>query len=157
MLNQANCSATHRRLPTEGALAPSPQQPEADPAPLPAAQSRSTETDAPLYSIRVAENPGILCTACGNQETGAGPVGYLDDEPICDLCLLERNTDLGLLVAMTAVARAYAATDGTPDERQEALAELGVFARIYHRIASQSWPARMFRIPGFTATDDTTN
>ena len=156
MLDQAKSSANPRRLPTEGTLAPSPQQPEADPVPLPEPLSRTAKPDEPLYSIRVAENPGTLCAACGNQETGAGPVGYRDDEPVCDLCLLQASTDLGLMLATTAVVRAYAETGGTAEEPQ-ALNELGVFARIYHRIASKSWPARIFRLPGFVATDDTTH
>ncbi len=46
-----------------------------------------------------------------------------------------------------AVVRAYAETGGTPEQRQEALDEFGVFARIYHRVASKLWPARI-RIPG---------
>ena len=46
---------------------------------------------------------------------------------------------------------------GTDAEQQEALHELGVFARIYHRVASKSWPARIFRLPGFTGRDDTTS
>ena len=152
MLDHAQSSAIPRR-----ALAGNiPQPPEADQRPLPEGLSRSP-TDEPLYSIRVADSPGTLCAACGKQETGAGPVGYLDDEPICDLCLLERSTDLGLMLATTAVVRAYAETGGTHAQRQEALDELGVFARIYHRVASKSWPARIFRIPGFTARNDTTH
>lgn len=157
MLDQAKSSPNPRCLPTEGALAPSPQQPETDPTPLPAGLSRSTGED-PRYSIRVTENPDTLCASCGKQETGAGPVGHLDDEPICDLCLLQANSDLGLLLALAAVVRAYAATEGSQEEQREALAELSVFARIYHRVASQSWPARIFRIPGFAAaTNDTTH
>ena len=152
MLDQAQSSAIPR-----GVLAPSPTHPAADQRPLPEGLSRSPRIDEPLYSIRVAESPGTLCAACGKLETGAGPVGYLDDEPICDLCLLERSTDLGLMLATIAVVRAYAATGGTPEQRQDALDELGVFARIYHRVASKSWPARIFRIPGFTARDDTTH
>ncbi len=156
MLNQAKSSANPRRTPTADTLAQSPAQPEADPTPLPAALSRTGNSDAPLYSIRLADNPGTQCATCGKQETGAGPVGYLDDEPICDLCLLERSTDLGLMIATIAVVRVYAETGGTAIERQDALDELGVFARIYHRVASKSWPTRIFRIPGFTAKDDTT-
>ncbi len=79
----------------------------------------------------------------------------MDDEPICDLCLLERSNDLGLLLAIAAVTRAYAGTVGPAGDRQEALHELGVFARIYHRVCS--WPARIIRIPGFTARNDTTH
>lgn len=134
-----------------------PQPPEADPRPLPEGLSRPPKIDDPVYSIRVAESPGTLCAACGKQETGAGPAGYMEHEPICDLCLLERSTDLGLILATIAVVRAYAATGGKTKERQGALDELGVFARIYHRVASKSWPARIFRIPGFTARNDTTH
>ncbi len=152
MLDQAKSSAIPRRT-LAGEI---PQPPEADPTPLPGGLSRSAPDD-PLYSIRVADSPGTMCAACGKQQTGAGPVGYLDDEPICDLCLLERSTDLGLLLATIAVVRAYAGTSGTPEQQGEALNELGAFARIYHRIASKSWPARIFRLPGFTAKNDTTH
>ncbi len=142
MLDQAKSSAIPRRT-LAGAT---PQPPETDPRPLPEGLSRSAP-DEPLYSIRVAESPGILCAACGKQETGAGPVGYLDEEPICDLCLLERSTDLGLLLAVVSVVRVYATSSGSSEQHAEALEELGAFARIYHRIASKSWPARIFRIP----------
>ncbi len=108
--------------------------------------SRSTETDKALFSIRIAGSPDTLCTACGKQETGTGPVGYLDGEPICDLCLLKRTTDLGLILALVSVIRAYASMGaGTSEAHQEALAELGAFARIFHRIASKSWPARVLK------------
>ena len=156
MLDPAQSSATSRRTPTLGTLAPSSTDPDADPTPLPEALSESTKTDEPLYSIRVTESPGTTCAGCGKQETGSGPVGHLDDDPICDLCLLERSSDLGLILALIAVVRAYAEASGTPED-QEALSELGVFARIYHRVASKSWPARMFKLPGFTAQDDTTH
>ncbi len=84
-----------------------PRRTEADPRPLPEL-SRSTKTDDPRYSIRITDSPGTLCAACGKQETGDGPVGYLDDSPVCDLCLLERTTDLGMALALIAVTRAYA-------------------------------------------------
>ena len=130
--------------------------PEADQTPLPEGLSRSTKIDEPLYSI--AENPGTLCAACGKQGTGAGPVGYLTDDPICDLCLLEGSTDLGLMLALAAVVRGFASAGGdTPEEYRDALRELGAFARIYHRVSSKSWKARTIRIPGFTAPDDTTH
>ncbi len=150
MLDPAQSSANPRQT-LAGEV---PQPPEAEPTPLPEGLSRSAP-DEPLYSIRVADSPGTVCAACRKQETGSGPVGYMDDEPICDLCLLERSNDLGLLLAMTAVSRAYAGAVGTAGEQQEALHELGVFARIYHRVCS--WPARIIRIPGFTARNDTTH
>ncbi len=156
MLDQAKSSPNSRRLPTAGTVAPCPAQPEPEPPPVPAAQARLTRTDDPLYSIRLVEDPGTLCADCGKQETGCGPVGFRDDDPVCDLCLLEGTTDLGLMMAMTAVSRAYAETGGTAEE-PGALHELGVFARIYHQVASKSWPLRIFRIPGFTTKNDTTH
>ncbi len=83
--------------------------------------------DEPLYSIRIADKPGTVCAACRKQETGAGPVGYMDDEPICDLCLLERSTDL----ATIAVVRAHAGIVGTAEQKGEAV----VFIPIYRRVA----------------------
>ncbi len=154
MLNQAKSSANPHRTPTEGALAPSPQQPEADPTPLPAALPRSTKTDDPLYTIRIADNPGTTCATCGKQETGSGPVGFLDDEPVCDLCLLEGSPELGMVLALISVVRAYANMNGTPEERQAALEELGAFARIYDRFAAKTGPARIIK---FFREDDTTN
>ena len=147
MLDQRQSSATSLRT-LAGEV---PQPPEAE-RPLPEGVSRPPKTDEPHYSIRITDSPGVTCAACRKQETGEGPVGYMDDDPICDLCLLERSTDLGLLIAVSAVSRTYAESAAEPD----ALNELGVFARIYHRIASKSWAARIFRIPGFTAPDDTT-
>ena len=147
MLDHAQSSVIPRRT-LAGEI---PQSPEAE-IPLPEGLSRPPKTGEPLYSIRITDSPGAMCAACRKQETGEGPVGYMDDSPVCDLCLLERSTDLGLMVAISAVSRAYAESAAEP----EALDELGVFARIYHRIASKSWAARIFRIPGFTAPDDTT-
>ena len=158
MLDQAKSSANPRRPPTQDALAPSPAPPDAPPSPLPEGLSRPLETDEPLYSIRVADNPGTLCAACGKQETGAGPVGYRDDDPICDLCLLEGSHELGMVIAVVAVVRAYASVKDAPlEERQEALQELGAFARVYETFAAKSWPARTFSRLFLTTPDDSTH
>ena len=99
------------------------------------------------YSIQVANSPGTLCAKCA-EPTGAGPIGCLDDEPICDMCLLEGCHELGMVPAVIAVARAYASIDPRQmNERREALEELGAFVRIYERFASKSGPPRRFRIP----------
>ncbi len=145
-----DCSDSTRNAQTIAVLA------TALPKPLPKGLSRSA-LDDPLYSIRIAEAPGTLCAVCGEQKTGLGPVGYMDDDPICDLCLLERSTDLGLLLAIVSVVRVYATSSGTPEAHRQALEELGAFSRIFHRIASKSWPARVIRIPGFTGWNDTTH
>ncbi len=96
-----------------------------------------------VYTIRNAEGPGALCTACGKQETGSGPVGFLDDDPICDVCFLESSPELGMTIALISVVRAYANMEGNPAEWLEALKELSAFARIYDRFAAKSGPARI--------------
>ncbi len=139
--------ANSQHTPALGTPAPSPTLEEADPRPSPKALSGTVKAEEPLYSIRGAESPGT-CAACGKQETGTGPVGYFDEEPVCDLCLLEHTTDLGMILALVSVVRAFGSLGtGTPEEHQEALEELGAFARIYHRIASKSWPVRLFPLP----------
>ncbi len=154
MLNQAKSSADPHRTPAEGTLAPSPTQPEVDQRPHPAALARSTKADEPLYTIRIVANPGTQCAACGKQETGCGPVGFLDDAAICDLCLLEGSDELGMVLALISVVRAYANVRGTAEEWQSALEELGAFARIYDRFAAKTGPARIIK---FFRENDTTN
>lgn len=100
-----------------------------------------------FYSIRVADDPGSPCATC-KRPTGHGPVGYRGDVPVCDVCLLEASTPLGLTLALVAVARAFAI--GSPSVRLDAsiaLAELGAFARIFERVASTWGPARSFVEP----------
>ena len=158
MLDHTKSSADPRRAPTEDTLEPSPQQTEADSTPQPEPQSRTAKTEDPLYSIRVAESPGTLCAGCGKQETGAGPVGYLDEEPICDLCLLQGSHELGMVLAVISVVRAYANVRGYGAESQSALEELGAFARVYERFAAKSGPARLIRlIPDFRRSTETTH
>lgn len=107
----------------------------------------ATDANTDLYSIRVADQPGSPCATC-KRSTGHGPVGYRGDAPICDLCLLEASTPLGLTLALVAVARAFAI--GRPSVRLDAsiaLAKLGAFARIFERVASTWGPARSFVDP----------
>ena len=99
------------------------------------------------YSIQVAKSPGTLCAECA-EPTGAGPIGCLDEEPICDMCLLEGCHELGMVLAVIAVARAFASIDPRQvREQREALEELGAFVRIYERFAAKSGPPRRFRVP----------
>ncbi len=57
------------------------------------------------------------------------------------------------------MTRAYATVKGASlEEREDALRELGAFARVYEAFAAKSWPARTFRIiPGFAGGSDTTH
>ncbi|MCP3962306.1 MAG: hypothetical protein GY719_31065 [bacterium] len=95
----------------------------------------------------MAESPGAPCALCV-EPTGAGPVGYLDEDPVCDLCLLQNCAELGMLLALSAVTREYG--DFGPeseDEWRAALAELGAFARLYARFVARSGPRRRILRP----------
>ena len=116
------------------ALNPDPAGTTAPESDWMAALARFAKTTSSGYSIRVATNPGKLCGQCG--------------EPICDMCLLEGCHELGMVLAVIAVARAYASVDPHQvNERREALEELGAFVRIYERFAAKSGPPRRFRVP----------
>ncbi len=105
-----------------------------------------TPTDLAHYSIRVASDPGTPCVICG-EATGAGPVGYRGEDPICDRDLLESCHVLGMVMALVAVARASAAAMMEhPEAGQDAMKEVGAFIRIYERFAAKSGPPRMFRL-----------
>lgn len=104
-----------------------------------------------LYSIRVPRPAGpAICARCRVRFPAAGPTGYAEDSPICDMCLLEGSQELGMVLALVAVVRAFGVVRASSHEDyQEALGELGAFARIYERFAAKSGPPRIFRIPGF--------
>ncbi len=128
-------------------LNPAPGRSPGDESGRMAFLSRLVASTSEGYSIQVTKSPGIQCAECA-EPTGAGPIGCLDDEPICDMCLLEGCHELGMVLAVIAVARAYASIDPRQvNERREALEELGAFVRIYERFASKSGPPRRFRIP----------
>ncbi len=102
------------------------------------------------YSIRVPEPAGATrCDRCKSRFSAMGPTGYAEDRPICDMCLLEGSSELGMVLALVAVVRAFGAVEPTDrEDYRDALKELGAFARIYERVAAKSGPARIFRIPG---------
>ncbi len=114
--------------------------------------TRTTATAEPTYSIRVATGGPTACAACGHEVAGGAPLGLRGEEPLCDPCLLEASPQLGLVLALAAVARAFGvACRKARGQDPEALEELGLFARIYERIAAKAGPMRVFRIPGLTA------
>ena len=109
--------------------------------------ARPDMSDGPTYSIRFSTGPNVPC-ACGRNQVGSGPVGYRDEQAICDLCMVEQCTELGLVLALIAVVRAFAVVDR--DRRESwlgALAELDTFARVYELVAAKTAPLRIFRIP----------
>ncbi len=116
--------------------------------------TQTTPAGEPTYSIRVAAAGPAACAACGHQVAGGAPLGLRGEDPLCDPCLLEASPQLGVMLALVAVARAFAvACRKARGQDPEALGELGVFARIYERIAAKAGPMREFRIPGFTAEE----
>ncbi len=146
MLDAAKSSTNPQHTPALSTPAPTATLEEGDPRPRPQALPETVKAEEPRYSIRIAKTPGT-CAVCRKHDTGIGPVGYSGEEPICDLCLLGESTDLGMILALIAVVRAYGSIkSGEPD----ALNELGFFARLFHQIASKSSPVRVFRIPGLT-------
>ncbi len=108
-----------------------------------------------VYNIRAAAGGSFSCAACGRRSTGTSPVGYRDEKPICDPCLIESDIDLGMVLALVSVIRACAlAHADTPGDQLEVLRELGTFARVYECFAAKKGPVRIFRIPGFTDDDE---
>ncbi len=114
--------------------------------------SQPTSSGESTYSIRVATGHPVACAVCGRELAGGAPLGQRGEEPLCDMCLLEGSPQLGLMLALVAVARTYAVAAGRSREPSpEALHELGYFACVYERIAAKSGPMRAFRIPGWAA------
>ena len=103
------------------------------------------------YSIRIPQPAGPAnCAACRARFPAAGPTGYAEDLLICDMCLLENAPELGMVIALVAVVRAFGTVRPTDHEDyHEALAEIGAFARIYERFAAKSGPPRVFKVPSF--------
>jgi hypothetical protein len=101
------------------------------------------------YSIRIPVPAGeARCPRCLSLFLAAGPTGYVDEQPICDLCLLDGSQPLGMVLALAAVTRSFAAVDPRNEaEYREAAEALAAFARIYERVAARSGPARAFQLP----------
>ena len=121
---------------------------EADPE---TATSWSTTQEIGLqsYSIRIPAPSGLVeCARCRTRFTAAGPTGYAEEVEICDMCLLEAAPELGMVIALVAVVRAFGTVAPSDHEDyREALAEIGAFARVYEKFAARSGPPRVFRVP----------
>lgn len=107
------------------------------------------EVYAVPYAIRIPIPAGeVDCPGCGVKFMAAGPTGYVGEQPICDMCLLEGSQPLGMLLALAAVVRAFGALDATAgSDYVDASEQLAAFARIYEIVAAKSGPPRPFRIP----------
>ncbi len=108
-----------------------------------------TEPSPRSYSIRLPASSSWVCAACGDQDTGGGPVGHRGERPLCDRCLLEASPPLGMVMALIAVTRACGAMAAPASgDWQAALRQLGIFARVYECFAAKSGPRRAFRLSG---------
>lgn len=106
---------------------------------------RYVALEAVVYSIRLPDHPGATaCARCGERFRAAGPTGHANDEPICDLCLIECEEQLGMVLALITISRSYGGErHETPEEHWEALEELGAFVRIYEQVAARCGPPRL--------------
>ena len=104
--------------------------------------SSSSREPVDGYSIRHNHLPGSRCAGCEEKSTWDGPVGYLGTQPICDICLLVGCPELGLLLALGILARAFAADseDASAAERATSLDLLAIFALVFDR--KSTWPRR---------------
>jgi hypothetical protein len=104
------------------------------------------------FSIRVPPKPAIVdCELCAKAFAAKGPTGYYDERPVCDACLLEQETQLGMLMALAIFTRAYAGLAETAgDAAAEAATEMLAFARIYELFAARFGPARPFDFSSLT-------
>ena len=97
------------------------------------------------FAIRVPEEPSkVRCSRCGTSFRAAGPTGYDAEHPICDLCFLDVAQELGMLLALASVNRAFANLEATDaEEVAKGLQEVGKFARVYELVAKRSGPPRV--------------
>ena len=109
-----------------------------------------TEGDPkPIYSVRAGGGPAVSCVACGRRFDGRSPSGYRDDAPICDSCLLQADAELGMVLAVISINRAYATLSAQGSgEWLDPLLELGAFARVYEIFAKRTGPPRIFDVSG---------
>ena len=112
---------------------------------------RSAAFDAPLpelatspFVIRLPDGAwDAVCPLCGEEFPARGPTGFRGPEPVCDHCMLIEEPQLGMVLALVAVARMHAAEWPASHREELALqAELLAFARIYDRFASRVGPPR---------------
>lgn len=106
-----------------------------------------------LLSIRVPLQSAIVsCELCANLFSAHGPTGYYEEQPICDRCLLEQESQLGMLLALSIFTRTYARLADQEGEIGSAAAcEMLAFARIYELFAARFGPSRPLDFNAFSA------
>jgi hypothetical protein len=114
---------------------------------IPAPPSPSLRSVTNRYSIRVPDLPGLVaCEVCDRQFAAEGPTGHLDETPICDLCLLELESQLGMVLALVSVVRSFSQTEERATAPGAAAVEVLAFSKIYGRFADRFGAPRPFNI-----------
>ncbi len=112
------------------------------------AEPKTSSESQHLYSIRIATKLSTTCAIC-DQATGAGPVGYQNDDPVCDRCLLDACGDLGLVLALVSVTRAFGAIPlKHADAGREGVEQLAAFARVFEHVMAKKAKRRGLELPG---------
>lgn len=96
------------------------------------------------FSIKMPAVPGVFpCAICARFVAARGPTAHLDDDVVCDVCLLERESQLGMLIALASITRLYASFDENDGAAANvAAAQLLAFARIFEVFARRCGPGR---------------
>ncbi len=97
-----------------------------------------------LLSIRIPPKSAFVnCELCSKLFSAKGPTGYYEDRPICDRCMLEHESQLGMMLALSIFTRTYArlAAEEGPTAA-EAANEMLAFARVYEYFAGRYGPPR---------------
>ncbi len=117
-------------------------------------KSTATGGPKPVFSVQSGAGSEVSCAACNQRFDGCGPIGYRDDAPICDSCLIESDAELGMALALISVNRVYATISRQGSgEWLDPLLELGAFARLYELFAARSGPPRIFHVSGLIESE----
>ena len=107
------------------------------------------------FCIRWVDQEVGPCVLCGG-ETGAGPVGWHQGNPIgvvCDECLLHAERGLGAALRTLNVIRGLAVDPAADLEAYEQMASrLMIWVYVYHR--TESWPIRPIAVLDKRSRDD---
>lgn len=106
-----------------------------------------------LLSIRVPlESAIVACALCANPFSAHGPTGYSEEQPICDRCLLEQESQLGMLLALSNFTRSYAPlADESGEIAVGAACEMLAFAKVYELFSARFGPSRPLDFNAFAA------
>ncbi len=86
-----------------------------------------------LYSIRNLTEQENTCTCC-DTALGPGPTGFRDNEPLCELCMIDDSPRLGIVLMLVAMARACTQGHRRYPAAPIFVGQLMVFARLFDNV-----------------------